>query len=264
MHLGMVDVWLPPQRRTPRDFLKDHYSIDLPIGPFYPFGMMSLEQAVKRLKAAARPDQLDGMAKYGMNKENRLGVSMPDLRTLAKEIGKDHQLALQLWEMGIQDARILAALVDKPEEVTEEQMDNWVQGINSWDVCDQLCMNLFDKTRFARKKIAEWSEREEEFVKRTAYSLIACLACHDKQAPDSLFLEFLPIITNGATDDRNFVKKGVSWALRHIGKRNLNLNRAALKRAKEIQRLDSRAARWIASNVIRELESEAVQRKLRK
>ena len=226
--------------------------------------MMSLEQAVKRLKAAARPDQLEGMARFGLVKENRLGVSIPVLRSLAREIGNDHQLALDLWETGIQDACILAALVDKPEEATEEQMDNWVQGINSWDVCDQVCMNLFDKTRFAREKIAEWSEREEEFVKRAAYSLIACLAWHDKQAPDSLFLEFLPIITNGATDERNFVKKGVSWALRHIGKRNLNLNRAALKTAKEIQGLDSRAARWIASNVIRELEGEAVQRKLRK
>lgn len=238
--------------------------IDQLIGSFYPFGMTSLEQALKILKASARPDQLEGMAKYGLVKENRLGVSMPDLRALAKEIGKDHDLALELWETGIQDARILAALVDKPEKVTEEQMDKWVQGINSWDVCDQVCMNLFDKTRFARKKIADWSEREEEFVKRTAYSLIACLAWHDKQAPDSLFLEFLPIITNGATDERNFVKKGVSWALRHIGKRNLNLNRVALKTAKEIQRLDSRAARWIASNAIRELEGAAVQRKLLK
>jgi 3-methyladenine DNA glycosylase AlkD len=226
--------------------------------------MLSLEQVVKRLKAAARPDQLESMAKYGLVKENRLGVSMPALRALAKEIGKGHQLALELWETGIQDARILAALVDKPEEVTEEQMDGWVQGINSWDVCDQVCMNLFDKTGFARKKIAEWSEREEEFVKRTAYSLIACLAWHDKQAPDSLFLEFLPIITNGATDERNFVKKAVSWALRHIGKRNLNLNRAALKAAKEIHKLNSKAARWIATNAIRELEGEAVQRKLGK
>jgi 3-methyladenine DNA glycosylase AlkD len=226
--------------------------------------MLSYEQVLARLKAAARPDQLEGMAKYGLEKENRLGVSMPNLRALAKEIGKDHDLALQLWQTCIQDARILAALVDKPEEVTEEQMDNWVQGINSWDVCDQVCMNLFDKTRFARKKIAEWAEREEEYVKRTAFSLIACLAWHDKQVPDSLFLEFLPIITNGATDERNFVKKGVSWALRHIGKRNLNLNRAAVKTAKEIQRFDSKAARWIASTVIRELDGAAVQSKLKK
>jgi 3-methyladenine DNA glycosylase AlkD len=226
--------------------------------------MLSYEQVLARLKAAARPDQLEGMAKYGLEKENRLGVSMPNLRALAKEIGKDHDLALQLWQTCIQDARILAALVDKPEEVTEEQMDNWVQGINSWDVCDQVCMNLFDKTRFARKKIAEWAEREEEYVKRSAFSLIACLAWHDKQVPDSLFLEFLPIITNGATDERNFVKKGVSWALRHIGKRNLNLNRAAVKTAKEIQRFDSKAARWIASTVIRELDGAAVQSKLKK
>jgi 3-methyladenine DNA glycosylase AlkD len=226
--------------------------------------MWTLTQVLDRLKAEARPDQLEGMARYGMVTENRLGVSMPRLRALGKEIGRNHELALALWASGLADARILASIVEDPGAVTEEQMERWVQGVNSWDVCDQVCMNLFEKTRFAPEKIAEWAQRDEEFIKRSAFSLIACLAWHDKGAPDSLFLGFLPIIRAGASDERNFVKKAVSWALRHIGKRNLNLNVAALETAREIRQLDSRAARWIAANAIRELESEAVQNKLRK
>jgi 3-methyladenine DNA glycosylase AlkD len=226
--------------------------------------MWTLTQVLDRLKAEARPDQLEGMARYGMVIENRLGVSMPRLRALGKEIGRNHELALALWASGLADARILASIVEDPGAVTVEQMERWVQGVSSWDVCDQVCMNLFEKTRFAPEKIAEWAQRDEEFIKRSAFSLIACLAWHDKGAPDSLFLGFLPIIRAGASDERNFVKKAVSWALRHIGKRNLNLNVAALETAREIRQLDSRAARWIAANAIRELESEAVQNKLRK
>jgi 3-methyladenine DNA glycosylase AlkD len=226
--------------------------------------MVSVEDLLKKLEAKARPDQLEGMARYGMVREKRLGVSMPDLRKMAKEIGKDHELALKLWKTGIQEARILAAMVDHPKEVMEQQMEEWVKDINSWDVCDQVCMNLFEKVPFARKKITEWSMREEEFVKRTAFSLIACLAWHDKEAPDEDFIRLMPVIKSGATDERNFVKKAVNWALRNIGKRNVNMNKAAIKTAKDIQQMDSKAARWIASGAIRELESEAVQRRLRK
>lgn len=226
--------------------------------------MISYDRVLEKLKAAARPDQLEGMGRYGIATDNRLAVSMPELRALGKQIGKDHRLALQLWDSGIQDARILAAIVDNPQEVSEQQMEAWVGEINSWDVSDQVCMNLFEKTRFARRKIGEWAEREEEFVKRAAFSLIACLAWHDKQAPDEQFLEFLPIIERGATDERNYVKKAVSWALRHIGKRNLTLNRAALRTARALQKLESKAARWIGANAVHELEGEAVQRRLRK
>jgi 3-methyladenine DNA glycosylase AlkD len=194
-----------------------------------------------------------------MTVEQRLGVSVPDMRKLAKEIGKDHKLALELWKTGIAEARIVAAMVDDPDKLTEEQMEDWVKGINSWDVCDQVCMNLFEKNQLAWKKIIDWSEREEEFVKRTAFSLMACLAWHDKKASDEKFSELLPIIIRGATDERKFVKKAVNWALRNIGKRNLKLNEAAIRTAKEIQRLDSKAARWVASDAIRELESEAIQ-----
>ena len=226
--------------------------------------MASAEEVLGKLKAKARPDQLEGMARYGMVSEKRLGISIPELRKMAKEIGKDHDLALKLWKSGIQEARILAAMIDRPEEVTEQQMEEWVRGINSWDVCDQVCMNLFEKVPFARKKIGEWSGREEEFVKRTAYSLIACLAWHDKKAPNEDLIRFLPIIKEGATDERNYVRKAVNWALRNIGKRNANLNKAAIEAAREIQRMDSRAARWVAADALRELESEAVQKKLRK
>jgi len=226
--------------------------------------MASVKDVLDKLQSKAQPEQLKGMAKYGMTVEQRLGVSVPDMRKLAKEIGKDHKLALDLWRTGIAEARIVAAMVGDPAKLTEEQMEDWVKGINSWDVCDQVCMNLFEKNHLAWKKIVDWSEREEEFVKRTAFSLIACLAWHDKKASDEKFIELLLVIVRGATDERNFVKKAVNWALRNIGKRNLNLNKAAINAAKEIQQIDSKAARWIASDAIRELESDAVQSRLRK
>jgi 3-methyladenine DNA glycosylase AlkD len=224
-------------------------------------GMASVEEVLKKLKARARPDQLEGMARYGMVADRRLGVSVPDMRKIAKEYRKDHKLALELWKTGISEARIVAAMIDDPEKLTERQMEEWVKDINSWDICDQVCMNLFEKTPLAWKKILDWSEREEEFVKRTAFALTACLAWHNKEAEDEKFIKLFPEIKRGATDERNFVKKAVNWALRNIGKRNPNLNKVAIKAAKEIQRIDSKVARWIAYNAIRELESEAVQRR---
>jgi 3-methyladenine DNA glycosylase AlkD len=226
--------------------------------------MASLEEALRRLKTKARIGQLEGMARYGMATEQRLGVSIPNLRSMAKEFRKDHKLAVELWKTSIPEAKILAAMVDEPDKLTETQMEDWVKEINSWDICDQVCMNLFEKTPLAWKKILDWSNRDEEFVKRTAFALIACLAWHDKDAEDEKFVKLFPVIKRGATDERNFVKKAVNWALRNIGKRNLNLNEAAMKTAKEIQRIDSKAARWIASDTISELESKAVQRRLRK
>jgi len=226
--------------------------------------MASVKDVLDELQSKAKPEQLKGMAKYGIAVEQRLGVSVPDMRKLAKELGRDHKLALGLWGTGIAEARIVAGMVGDPAKLTEEQTEEWVKGINSWDVCDQVCMNLFEKNQLAWKKIIDWSEREEEFVKRTAFSLIACLAWHDKEVSDDKFIELLPIIIREATDERNFVKKAVNWALRNIGKRNLNLNGAAINTAKEIQRLDSKAARWIAADAIRELESDAVQSRLRR
>jgi len=226
--------------------------------------MASVKDVLDKLQSEAQPEQLKGMVKYGITVEHRLGVSVPYMRKLAKEIGKDHKLALDLWRTGVGEARIVGAMISDPDKLTEEQMEDWVKGINSWDVCDQVCMNLFEKNQLVWKKIVDWAEREEEFVKRTAFSLIACLALHDKKAADEKFLELLPIIIREAVDERNFVKKAVNWALRNIGKRNLNLNRAAVNTAREIQRLDSKAARWIAADAIRELDSDAIQSRLRR
>ena len=226
--------------------------------------MPSAEDILQNLKEKANPDQLKGMARYGMVVENRLGVSIPELRILAKKTGKNHELALDLWKTGVAEARILAAMVDDAEMLTDEQMENWVKDIDSWDVCDQVCMNLFEKSPLAWGKIQDWSRREEEFVKRTAFSLLACIAWHDKKADDETFIALFPVIAQGAIDERNFVKKAVNWSLRNIGKRNQNLNKAAIDIARNIQRLDSKSARWIATDAIRELESDAVKRRLNK
>jgi 3-methyladenine DNA glycosylase AlkD len=224
--------------------------------------MSTVKQVMARLKEKAKPDQLAGMKKYGMSVERRLGLSMPDMRKLAKELGKNHNLALELWETGIAEARIIAALIDDPKVLTEKQMENWVKDFNSWDVCDQVCGELFDKSPLAWKKVVDWSNRDEEFVKRAAFALLASLAWHDKKSDDERFIELLPIIVQASTDERNFVKKTVNWALRNIGKRNIRLNQAAKDTAFKIQKLDAKAARWIASDAIRELESEAVRKRL--
>lgn len=226
--------------------------------------MATIDEVMEQLESKAKRDQLEGMARFAIVGEQRMGVSVPDMRKIAKGIGKDHQLALDLWETGVPEAMIVAGMVADPERLTEQQMEDWVVDINSWDICDQLCMNLFEKSPFAEKKIYEWSLREEEFVKRTAYALIACLAWHDKEATDEAFTKYFPVIVAGATDERNFVKKAVNWALRNIGKRNQTLNKEVIKLAKEIQDIDSKSARWIASDAIRELESDKVQERLRK
>jgi len=226
--------------------------------------MASTKDILNKLKAKARPDQLEGMARYGISSERRLGVNVPDMRKIAKDAGKDHALALELWKTGIPDAQIVAALMAEPDKLTDAQMEDWVKDFNSWDVCDQVCMNLFDKSPLTIKKIHDWSGRQEEFVKRAAYALIACVAWHDKAAEDDTFIQLFPVIKRGATDERNYVKKSVNWALRHIGKRNSQLNKAAIEVAEEIGQMDSKAARWIASDALRELKSENVQKRLRK
>ncbi len=223
---------------------------------------MQYDDILKKLKSLSDPKAVEGMARFGINPENTFGVSIPNLRKIAKETGKDHALAQQLWASGIHEARILASMVDNPKMVTEEQLERWVKDFDSWDVCDQCCMNLFDKTKFAYQKVVEWSRREEEFVRRAGFTLMATLAVHDKKASDEEFLKFLPIIKREASDNRNFVKKAVNWALRQIGKRNLNLNRKAIETAKEIQEIDSKSAKWIASDALRELTSQAVLERL--
>ncbi len=239
------------------------------------------EQILSKLKSHANQKNIDGMARFGINPNNTLGVSVPVMRKMAKEIGRNHGLALQLWDSGIHEARILASMVDDPKLVTEAQLEKWVNGFDSWDVCDQCCMNLFDKTEFAYPKAIEWCKRENEFVRRAAFALMAALAVHDKKANDGQFERFLPKIKKYSFDERNFVKKAVNWALRQIGKRNANLNRLAIETANQILRravahsknsrgalregiakIDSRAARWIAADALGELESEKIQEKI--
>jgi len=223
---------------------------------------MEYEEILTKLKSLSNPEAVAGMARFGINTKNTYGVSIPDLRKMAKGIGKNHILAQKLWDSGIHEARILAGMIDLPERVTEKQMKHWVKDFNSWDVCDQVCSNLFDKTKFAYPKAIKWSKRNEEFIKRAGFVLMATLAVHDKEADNQKFIRFLPIIKREATDERNFVKKAVNWALRQIGKRNSALNKIAIQTAKEIQKIDSKSARWIASDAIRELTSGAVQKKL--
>ena len=219
---------------------------------------------LKRLRSLADPEAVSGMARYGIVSNVVLGISVADLRPLAKEIGKDHWLAQLLWKTGILEARFLALFIDEPEQVTEAQLERWVMSFDNWAICDGCCLHLFDRTRFAWKKAAEWSHRKEEFVRRAGFALMAVLAVHDKYADDSKFTNLLPLIQNASTDERNSVKKGVNWALRQIGKRNSTLHKYAVKTAREIRTINSSSARWIASDALRELTSRAVQHRLRK
>jgi 3-methyladenine DNA glycosylase AlkD len=224
---------------------------------------MQHKEILKKLKFLSDPKAVEGMARYGINPERNLGVSVSTLRKVAKEIGKDHELAQQLWSTGIRDARMVAALIDEPKLVSEVQMESWVKDFNSWDICDHCCGHLFDKTEFAHQKASEWSNRKEEFVKRAGFALMAWLAVHDKKAENESFLPFLSIIRNESIDSRNYVKKAINWALRNIGKRNLDLNKKAIKTAKEIQKIDSKSAKWIASDALRELTGNKVKKRLR-
>lgn len=225
-------------------------------------GEVRLGAIVARLRKLANPENVKGMARFGISARNTLGVPIPALRELAKEIGVGHRLALGLWDTGIHEARLLAGFIDDPLLVTEAQTEKWAAEFDSWDICDQVCSNLFDRTPFAVKKASEWSKREEEFVKRASFVLMAAMAVHDKEADDKHFVSFLRIIERESTDDRNFVRKAVNWALRQIGKRNLQLNKAAIGSAKKIGKRESKAAKWIASDALKELTGEGVARRL--
>ncbi len=224
---------------------------------------MELKQVVDRLRSIGDLKAIEGMVRFGIQSSNSFGVSVPKLRALAREVGRDHQLALKLWETGLHDARLLATMIDDPRQVTIVQMEKWVRDSDSWDVVDGCCGNLFDKTPFAVAKAKEWGRREAEYEKRAGFVLIAELAVHDKNATDQVFLDFLPLIIDGASDKRNFVKKAVNWSLRQIGKRNLKLNRAAVSTALKIQKMESGTAKWVASDALRELKSPQVQEMLR-
>ena len=220
------------------------------------------EAVLAHLQSLANPDNVAGMARYGINTHDTLGISIYTLRPIAKEIGRDHALALALWNSGVHEARILASYIDDPLQVTEAQLERWVTDFDSWDVCDQVC-DLFGRTPFAYQKAFEWSQRQEEFVKRAGFVLIAELAAHDKKAPDENLAQFLPVIARESADERNFVRKAVNWALRNIGKRNRHLNELAIETAQQIRQMPSKSARWVAADALRELTGEKVQARLR-
>jgi 3-methyladenine DNA glycosylase AlkD len=226
--------------------------------------MNTIEEVLARLKANANPKNVEGMARYGITAKRAFGVSAPVLRGLAKQIGKDHRLAGALWKKEILEARLLAAFIDEPERVTPAQMDKWVKDFDSWAVCDGVCLHLFVKTPHAHNKAVQWSRDDREFVKRAGFTMMACLAVHDKETGEGEFERYFALIRRAAVDERNFVKKAVNWALRQIGKRNQSLNRKAIRVAQGVQKLESKSARWIAADALRELKSGAVQMRLKR
>jgi 3-methyladenine DNA glycosylase AlkD len=222
---------------------------------------MDTQAVIVELRAGADPSRKPGMARVGIDTSHALGVSMPAIRAIAKTCGLDHALALELWDTEIHEARILATLVAGPAELTDAQRERWVLDITSWDLCDSAA-DLFGRTPAHSAAIEAWARRPEPFVKRCAFSMIARRAVWAKHTPDREFLGYLPSIRRAATDDRNEVKKGVSWALRQIGKRNRALHSAAIEEAERILLLGTPSARWIARDALRELESEKIRSRL--
>ncbi len=226
--------------------------------------MTSVDEVLAALRSRANAENVAGMARFGINPAGTLGVSVVEIRALARQIGRDHALALALWDSGMHEARILAVLVDEPKKLTGEQMERWVRDLDSWDVCDQACSNLFDKSPLAYDKAAAWSAETSEFVKRAGFVLMAMLAVHDKKAPDDRFSAFLPLIEREAGDERNFVKKAVNWALRQIGKRSPTLHPQAVALATALKAHPSKAACWVGADALRELTSTAVEARIKK
>jgi 3-methyladenine DNA glycosylase AlkD len=216
----------------------------------------NIEAVLSQLKSMESEENRSGMGRFGINVENALGIKVTDLRKLARRVEKNHELALQLWDSGVHEARILATVIDRPAEVTEEQMEQWAAGFDSWDIVDQACNNLFRKTPFAHDKAVEWADRKEEFVKRAGFALMAVLAVHDKVADNAVFERYLELVEREAKDDRNFVKKAVNWALRGIGKRNTVLRGKAIETAGRVREQGTKSARWIANDALRELEKD--------
>jgi 3-methyladenine DNA glycosylase AlkD len=221
-------------------------------------------EVLKQLEAIADPARLAGMARYGISTTKALGVPIPELRRVARRMGNDHDRAIALWTTGVHEARILASMTDEVARVTPSQMDAWAREFGSWDLCDQVCGNLFDRTPHAFRRARVWSARGIEFVRRAGFATMACAAVHRRDVGDEPFEAFLPVIVGASTDERNYVKKAVNWALRQIGKRDSALNRKAIATTREISALDSNAARWIAADALRELISPALQNRFRR
>jgi 3-methyladenine DNA glycosylase AlkD len=223
---------------------------------------MEKEEILKWLERKGTRQNIEGMARYGIRNDRAFGVSMGTMQPLAKRLGTNHILAAALWESEWHEARILAALVDDPRQVTRRQMNTWAAAFNNWAICDTTCLRLFGRTPFAWDKARQWSTSPSEFVKRAAFALMASLAGHDKAACDAEFVAVLPLIEQGAHDGRNFVKKGANWALRRIGTRNLALNAAALAVAKRLSQSEDAGCRWVGKDALRELASPKTRSRL--
>ena len=216
-------------------------------------GAQLTDDVVTRLRKLGSKSVRDGMLRYGIPNENAFGISVGKIQKLGKELGRNHELALALWETGFYEARMLAAFVDDPKLVTPAQMDRWCKDFDNWGIVDTVCFKLFDETPHAWKKVEQWSKRSDEFQRRAGYALLACLGVHDKQAGNEKFIACLPLIEKAATDERNFVKKGVNWALRGIGKRNPKLSAAAIDVAQRLAASTNATARWVGKDALREL-----------
>ena len=225
---------------------------------------MEYQSIVDELKSLSDPNSLEGMSRYGINVEKALGVSIPKIRLLAKKIGINHELALSLWNIDYHETKFLASMIGDPKLMTSEQMETWVKDFDSWDVCDETCNNLFRKSPLAFNKAFEWCKREEEFIKRAGFVLMANLAVHDKKREDKDFELFLKEVYLGSNDDRLYVKKAVNWALRQIGKRNNNLNKKAIETATNIKNLEFKSAKWIASDALRELNNPKILARIKR
>jgi 3-methyladenine DNA glycosylase AlkD len=220
---------------------------------------MSKDEVLAWLERRGTRAAIDGMARYGIEAKHAFGVPMGTLLSLQKKLGTDHELALELWDSGWYEARLLAALVGDPQRLTRRQMNAWAAGFENWADCDTACFKLFDRSPFAWEQARKWAASPKLYVKRGGFALMACLALHDKAAPDKRFLDFLPLVEKGARDERNFVKKAVSWALRSIGRRSLALNAASLAVAQRLAASKDAAPRWVGKDAHRELSSAKVQ-----
>lgn len=217
--------------------------------------MTAAAAIVAGLRAQRSPQNVEGQRRFGITpKTEQLGLPLPILRGIAREHRRNHELALALWDTRVNDARLIAAFMDDPKQVTRSQMEAWARDFDNWAVVDGVCCSLFNRTPFAEEKAYAWSKRRPEFTKRAGFVLMAGMAVHRKELPDTTFLAFLPVLRREATDKRHYVKKGVNWALRQIGKSNPRLRRAAIAEAKRIKKIDSPSARWIAADALRELE----------
>lgn len=224
----------------------------------------SAKDILEEIKTHTNQINREGMSRFGINTENAFGVSVTKLKEIAKGIKKSHKVALELWSMGYHEARIMAILLEEPDKLEEKQLDSWVKDFNSWDICDLTCMYLISKSEFCEKKINEWHTRSEEFEKRAAFAIIAAAAIHQKKWNDQKFVDMLPIIKSALTDERNFVKKAVNWALRGIGKRSKKLNNITVDFTIEcLEETDNKTARWILKDALRELTNPATIKRIK-